>query len=220
MSAMQKSKESKQEFDYDKEYFDKHYSSKFYRKYVGMRNKVIHNEIVKVVKGGRFLEIGFGDDNLLKFFKNDFEIHGIDISEHALKSLPPEYEKSNFKILDVSKSDIPFNQKFDIITMVNTLEHLENPEFTIKNIYNALNKGGIMAQYLPTQSNSFSKLQYKKFYDVEEHIFRPSISDLHSSFKDIGFTPVKELCANFFPLRIPFRFIIESFNLYFGIWRK
>ncbi|MBU0975378.1 MAG: class I SAM-dependent methyltransferase [Patescibacteria group bacterium] len=217
---MQKLRASKQRFEYDKKYFDKHYSTSFYRSYVSMRNSVIHKEVSKNIETGRLLEVGFGDDNLLRFFKDDFEVYGIDIAEYALESLPKSYNLEHFTVLDVSKDEIPFSVKFDVIVMVNTLEHLDDPEFAIKNVYKVLNDGGIMVQYLPTQSNAFSKLQYRKFYDVEEHIYRPSVSDLQSLFQEAGFERVRELCANFFPIRIPLRPIIESFNLYFGIWRK
>lgn len=185
-----------------------------------MRNSVIHSEVTKIIKSGRLLEIGFGDDNLLRFFKNNFGAFGIDISQDALNSLPSEYNRENFRVLDVSKEDIPFEKNFDVIVMVNTLEHLEKPKFAIKNIYENLKPGGIMAQYLPTQSNLLSKLQYRKFYDVEEHVFRPSVKELNSLFDEAGFKRVREFSANFFPIRIPYIPLIESFNLYFGIWRK
>jgi len=208
------------DFEYNEKYFKRHYSAPFYRRYVDFRNRFIKNEITKFVCSGRFLEIGFGDDNLIKFFKNDFEVFGVDISEIAVEKIKEQYEPSHFQICDVSRQKIPFEQKFDVIAALNVIEHLENPKLAFKNIYESLKEKGIFVIYLPTQNNFFSKIQYKIFYDAKEHIFRPSIKNLRNILKDLGLKACKECAASFIPLKINNEFFLELFNLYFGLWQK
>lgn len=208
------------DFEYNEKYFKRHYSAPFYRCYINFRNRFIKNEITKFVCSGRFLEIGFGDDNLIKFFKDDFDAFGIDISEFAVKQIQKSYNPANFKVCDVQKEKIPFNEKFDVICAINVLEHLENPKFALENIFNSLKKDGVLVIYLPTQSNIFSKIQYKIFYDVKEHVFRPSLKSLRELLTNSGFSSAKECIASFIPLKISNKLILESFNLYFGLWKK
>lgn len=207
-------------FHYDEKYFRRHYSTLFYRHYIAIRNKFIKSEIIKLISSGKFLEVGFADDNLIKFFKNDFDVFGIDISEFAIKKIKEKYNRTHFKICDISKEKILFDEKFDVVCAINTVEHFENPKFALQNIFNSLKKNGFFGVYLPTQSNIFSNAQYKILYDVEEHIFRPSIKSLKELLTRLGFNVCKEYAVSFIPLKISNEFILESFNLYFGLWRK
>ncbi len=209
-------------FNYDEKYFKKHFSGKgignlFYKKYLDIRNKTIKKEILKFVKKGKFLDIGFGDDNLIKLFKDNFKVFGIDVSEYAVSEIQKKYKKENFKICDISKENIPFKEKFDVICAINTIEHLTNIPSVFKRIYDALEENGIFVMYLPTKSNFFSRVQYKFLYNVKEHIFRPSNEELKETLKKTGFNIKKEYSASFFPFKIKNKLIIDSFNLYFCI---
>lgn len=212
-------------FSYDKKYFKRHFSGKgiggpFYRKYIEIRNKNIRKEVIKFVDEGKFLDIGFGNDNLIKFFQDSFEVFGIDVSKYAIEEIQKKYKKDHFKVCDISKEKIPFEEKFDVISATNTIEHLENLNSVFKRIYNALNDKGIFAIYLPTMSNKLSRAQYKVLYNVKEHTFRPSNEKLKKMLEKTGFKLKKECSGEFFPFKIKARPIINSFNLYFGIFQK
>lgn len=207
-------------FEYNKKYFKNHFKSPLYNWYIKIRNKQIKREVLKLKKRGNFLDIGFGNDNLIKLFKNNFKVFGVDISEFAVKQIQKSYKKENFKICDISKEKIPFNEKFDVICTINTIEHLQNPKTAFLNIYYALKPDGIFMIYLPTKSNIFSKIGYKLLYNVKEHIFRPSNNQLKEMLKNTGFNLKKEYSGNFFPLKIKNKHIIDSFNLYFAFLEK
>lgn len=208
------------EFDYDAAYFDKHYASPLYRLYVTMRNRFIWREVTRHATSGRFLEIGFGDDNLIRFFRDDFDVFGIDVSEFAVESMPAEYAPDQFAVSDIAQEPIPFEGVFDVICAVNTVEHLADPRFALANIAGALAPGGVLGVYLPTESNQLSEIQYSLLYDVEEHIYRPSVRSLRTLLSDVGLEKQDEYAASFMPLKVSRPLLLESLNLYFGVWAK
>jgi SAM-dependent methyltransferase len=209
-------------FQYDEAYFKNHFSSKGYVRQVARRNRFIRDLTGKLAGSGRLLEIGFGDDNLVRHFGDGFQIYGIDISEFALKSLPPHYDPTHFRICDLSAQDVPFDEPFDLVLAINIIEHIREPGPALKRIFNTLKPGGILGLHLPTRSNLLSRLQYRFLYNVEEHTFRPSVPALRKLLAGTGFSVESEYAASFLPLRMPVtsEFIIRSMNLYFGIWRR
>lgn len=207
--------------EYDEKYFKRHYSTDLYRRYLDVRNRFLWKRATAYVPAGRFLEVGFGDDNLVKFFRGDFEVYGVDISGFAVEEIVGRgYHPANFRICDVCRERIPFEGGFDLICAMNTIEHLEDYRAALRNISDALRDGGIFAAYLPIQSNFLSRLQYRFLYDAEEHVFRPSHDFLSGLLAGMGFSLCEECCATFIPLRVTSRAAISSFNLYLGIWRK
>jgi len=207
-------------FDYNEKYFKKIYSRPLYGRYLELRNKFIKNEIEKIKTCGNFLEIGFGDGNLIKFLKDKFDVFGIDISEFAVQQIQKSYNPEHFRICDVSAQIPPFPEKFDVICAANLIEHLENPRFALENIFKSLNESGIFVLYLPIQSNIFSKIAYKILQDVPEHVFRPSLYSLSKLLEETGFKKYKEYAASFIPLAISNKFFLSSTNHYLGIWGK
>ena len=207
-------------FQYDAEYFGSHYSTSFYRRYIAFRNKFIRGEVAKLASSGKVLEVGFGDGNLIESFGSDFDVFGIDIADIAAREITKGHPASHFKVCDISKEEVPFDEKFEIVCAINTVEHLENPRLALQNIFHSLKKGGVFAVYLPTQSNIFSRIQYKILYDVREHVYRPSVKSLRNLLTGLGFCLCKEYAASFLPLKLGPDFVLESFNLYFGLWRK
>ncbi len=207
-------------FRYDREYFLHHYSTSLYRRYVAMRNGFIKREITQLASSGKLLEVGFGDGNLIESFESNFDVFGIDIAEIAVREVTKRYPPTNFRLCDVSRETVPFDKDFEIVCAVNAVEHLENPRFALQNIFHSLRKGGVLAIYLPTRSNILSRIQYKIRYDVEEHVFRPSVTSLRSLLTGFGFSVCKEYAASFLPLKLSSDFILDSFNLYLGLWKK
>lgn len=207
-------------FPYNQKYFQKHYSGLPYRTFLNVRNRFIRDEIRQLVPFGRMLEVGFGDDNLVRLFWDKLEVFGVDISPFALKNVREKYDAAHFKVCDISQEKIPFNERFDIIVAVNILEHLTNPVFALKNLYQSLQGGGIFVVYLPTKNNTFSQLLYRLRYDVEEHIFRPSIQSLRTLLGETGFSLCREYAADLLPVKVSSQRPLESLNLYLGFFKK
>jgi SAM-dependent methyltransferase len=120
----------------------------------------------------RILEIGTGGGRNLKVlhgqFSDKIEIFGTDISSSAIKYA------TSLKIgtFSLARSDvIPFEEKFDLILMIDILEHLDKSETVVKTLNNAqnyLNESGNIYVSVPTELNRFcltwvfSKFSYFK----------------------------------------------------------
>ena len=209
-------------FNYNKEYIKGLYSSSFYNTLITLRNRFIKDRIVEHFASGKCLEVGFGDGNLIETLAKKFEVYGVDISNFAIEEVTKKHSSERFKICDISKEKMPFNDKFDVIVALNVIEHMEDPKFALENIFNALRRKGIFVVYFPTRSNLISKLQYKFLYDVEEHVYRPSVKGFRGLMREVGFRKYSELVGSLIPFKISIgsEIFLESLNLYFGIWGK
>ena len=119
------------------------------------------------VKGKRILDIGCGNGSYTTVMAraSSYTV-GIDIESERLstykKVLDDEWASGallNNRILRASASSLPFvDSTFDIITMIEVLEHVDSEVETLKGCYRVLNKGGSVAIFAPN-----------KFYPFETH---------------------------------------------------
>lgn len=82
-------------------------------------------------------------------------ITGGDICEETLEYARNfNNDKVILKQIDLEKQTIleVFKRKYDVITSLESIEHLTNPDFFIKNIYNALEDDGIFILLVPVKS--------------------------------------------------------------------
>lgn len=104
--------------------------------------------VIKKIKGnGKLLDVGCAYGFLLNAASAHFESHGIDVSKFAIKKSRARACK---KVLVASAVKMPFKSgSFDVITVVDTLEHITKLTECIKDITRALKKGGIVFLQLP-----------------------------------------------------------------------
>lgn len=95
-------------------------------------------------KPQKILDIGCASGYLtsqIAAFFPDAEVFGIDSYKKAIEFGQKSYPNIRFKFADAHK--LPFsNQSFDLITCIETLEHLENPKGAIQEIYRLLKSDG------------------------------------------------------------------------------
>lgn len=89
-------------------------------------------DLIDMIKFDNMLDIGCGEGFVLHYLRSK-NATGVDISRTALKvakSLNP-----NYKFIEASIYDLPFkNDNFDIIIVLEVLEHLEDPQKAIDKI--------------------------------------------------------------------------------------
>ena len=129
------------------------------------------------LKTGSILDIGSGTGYFLSAMKQaGWDCTGIEINQAAR-----EYSKNKFGLTifapDAIK-DLP-GKSFDCITLWHVLEHLENPENYMEEIYRLLKPGGTCLIALPNNLSTDAR-HYKEYwaaYDVPRHLwhFSPAV---------------------------------------------
>jgi 2-polyprenyl-3-methyl-5-hydroxy-6-metoxy-1,4-benzoquinol methylase len=142
----------------------------------------------RLIAGKRSLDIGCAAGYFVNYLKErEWHSSGIDISETCVQFA----KKSG---LDVTRGDylkINYDQKFDLITLWATIEHLHKPDIVLNKIYNDLKPEGML--YISTcraDGFNFMRLFGKnwRFYNFPEHIYFFSQNTLGKLFKKYGFT--------------------------------
>jgi len=96
----------------------------------------------------RVLEIGCGDGGIIQLLKGTNEVFGVDASETGIVKLR-EKGIEGF-VLDVSTEPLPFSDDtFDVVIILETLEHLTNPYYALMQIRRVLKEGGTLICSVP-----------------------------------------------------------------------
>jgi ubiquinone/menaquinone biosynthesis C-methylase UbiE len=95
---------------------------------------------IKLQHEPKILDVGCGTGEVTLFIKNKFRTHfiyGVDIDETALRSAKDK-GIATFKV-DVSREALPFPDNFfDLCTLLDVIEHLENPDYALEEINRVL----------------------------------------------------------------------------------
>ncbi|MDK1032052.1 MAG: class I SAM-dependent methyltransferase [Planctomycetia bacterium] len=175
---------------YGPEYFSGKRSF-FYRLTGGYRNlaRVFDHHAARVFRyatGGRLLDIGCAYGFLLERFEDDFETHGIDISNHAIKVAKERLKKSNLLVHDIAQQ-LPFADGFfDVVTAADVLEHVRNPKQVLKNVTRVLRPGGMLYVASPN-NNLVRQLLYKIPDHLEHHVSLMHIAEMVACLERLGY---------------------------------
>ena len=152
------------------------------------------------------LDLGCGYGHFLSFVKNNSNINslmGVEPFPEFLKhveSLGIEgYVSTLESYVQTSK------RKFDVVTMINVLEHIYNPQQVLYNISkNILNKEGSLILQVPNDFNIIQEIAVKK-KSIKKWWFAPPIhvsyfspNSLKKLLKQCGFNRIKIYCT--FPI--------------------
>lgn len=117
---------------------------------------------------GRLLDLGcaFGFF-LAKAEKAGFQTFGVDISKFAINKAKKNCAAKLYQ-LDISQNELPFATNFfDVITMFDTLEHLENYSFTLKEAHRVLKKGGVLHIHTPIGERWMVDLTHLNYFPTK-----------------------------------------------------
>lgn len=143
-------------------------------------------------KGKSLFDIGFGFAQALLYFRDKgLSVSGIEPSREGV-----EYAKKND--LDVFQGEIEdfsnIKRTFDIVTLINVLEHLREPSSILKAIKNKLlNPGGLLIIDVPNEFNDFQIAADREFslnkwwIAAPAHINYFSPETLNNLLKNCGF---------------------------------
>lgn len=180
---------------YDESYFtDIRHSKKFYNEDGSVKESIENydNRILNIENyvnsKGRLLEIGAARGGFLKVMHDrGWEVKGVEISEDAVKLAK---EVNGIDLFCGSFEDYSSENKFDVICMYQTLEHVANPKEIIKKSYELLNKAGVLIIEVPNINGydiKKDKIRRNMVYDLPRHLNHFSPSFLSKQIKNFGF---------------------------------
>lgn len=143
------------------------------------------NEVLREIDWNEksILDVGCGTGYFAHLVsKYKCTIKGIDFSEEAIKIAKTNYKKTNlsFEKIDIQNEDKKL-EKFDIITSLGTLEHMDNPLEILSILKKHLEKNGKMIITSPNWINPRGYMLMPLYFLLDAPI---TLADLHY------FTPV------------------------------
>ncbi len=158
---------------------------------IGLNKRV--NRIIRIAgKPGKILDVGCATGILLNgLAKKDFECFGVEPNFAAA-----EYARSRFG-LNVQTgllTELHFeNETFDIITMMDVLEHTYETNMILQKVYQLLKPGGVLIGTMPNASSYGCKFfgPFWVGWEVPRHYHVFSINNFPSFLKKQGFEDIK-----------------------------
>jgi 2-polyprenyl-3-methyl-5-hydroxy-6-metoxy-1,4-benzoquinol methylase len=148
-----------------------------------VNNKRIE-KIEKITKG-RILDIGCAFGNLLSVAKyRDWDAYGVEISSH-MANVAKKHGNIFLGTLERARYKKDF---FDAITMFDVLEHVTDPENTLKECNRIMKNGGVLVIQTPAIDSMYAKIKSKNWdYYGLQHLNYFSLSDMKKILKKTGF---------------------------------
>ncbi len=154
---------------------------KTFRAYLNLLPKYIK------LKGKKLLDIGCATGFLLETAKEKgCDCWGVELNPFGAKESSKKFPRRIFNgILEKSKFKDGF---FDIITMVDLIEHTQNPLAVMKEVLRITKKGGYVLMVTPNVGGMWAKVLGKKWTNFkEEHLFYFKETSLRYMINKSGF---------------------------------
>lgn len=156
------------------------------------KNSIFINKLHQYLPhGGTILDGGCGAGGILLHAKDRYVCHGIEISSY-LVDLANRTEGLNVKLGDLQSFDFG-EQKYDAITLVSIIEHLDDPLGVIQKCFELLKPNGVFLLKTPNYQcwNRFFSQDKWVGLRPPDHIVYFSPSNLTQILKKAGFSKVK-----------------------------
>lgn len=181
-------------------------------------------EIEKIIEGGckAALDFGCGNGGYLRELRKKGIVNniiGVELDKEARTRLSNE-EIAVYERL----GDIDQTIKFDVVTMFQVIEHLEEPHKIIIDIKNRLIDGGLLIIETPNVEDALiSKYHSKSFMDFtfwSEHLFLYNTSSLERLMLDCEFSVVDNGQLQRYPLANHLHWLAENKPGGHAKWRE
>jgi SAM-dependent methyltransferase len=157
-------------------------SRRIFRKVTGKRDRrapselstpLIHGAVIKAVErnspeqlSGDHLDLGSGTGELLRLFAARYPLRSFacDYTDQLM-----EMPHQKVAVVDLNREKLPFDEdRFVLVSCVETIEHLENFRAVVREIYRVLRPGGIAVISTPNILNLRSRLRFLSsgFYNL------------------------------------------------------
>jgi len=148
-------------------------------------------------KNNTWLDVGCGNGHLLSVSKkNGWDAYGVEFTETAVAI-------SRAKGITVFKGELDIKDytenKFDVITFIEVLEHINNPNQELSAFNYLLRKGGALYITIPN-FNSLSRFLFKEKWNIieyPEHLCYYTRKSLHNALIKNGFEKISLVTTGF-----------------------
>lgn len=193
----------------DKNYDDfvkSHYSKDYYmggieesaysdykdeKKYIRLNFRKFLRKILAYKKSGKLLDVGCAMGYFVEMATEaGFDAYGVDASAYAIAEAKNHIPESKLQAATISDLDFP-EKSFDVITMFDVFEHLNDPKNDLKKLRSLLKDDGILV-IATGDANSLAATLLRRrwtFYIPPEHIFYFDRNNLSSLLEEVGFVP-------------------------------
>ncbi|MBN1352332.1 class I SAM-dependent methyltransferase [candidate division KSB1 bacterium] len=108
-----------------------------------------------VIRPGRALDIGCGEGGVLSFFADlGFECYGLDNNKERVE-YAQSFPNSKIRFMHTEIENFRSDVKFDLILMLDVIEHINDKEKALLNIKNCLSEKGIFLLTFPPFHSPF-----------------------------------------------------------------
>jgi len=178
--------------------------------YKSINNKFIDNIVKKISKyillgnipwrkDGKLLDIGCGNGGFLIWYRaHGWNVYGVEINKEAANIC----RQKGINVFNGELMDAHFkNDTFDVVTIIQVLEHLCSPSQVIKEIYRILKKDGLLLIGIPNFGSYDRKIFNADWLPLEvpRHLYHFEPVKLRNLLERYGFK-IQELRAKGFYL--------------------
>jgi len=148
----------------------------------GIHQAILHAVQTAFPQGltGRYLDVGSGKGELLTLLENHFP--GLESFACDCTDMLMTRSNQKVEVADLNRQPLPFpDEQFELVTCSETLEHLENYWWVLREVYRVLRLGGVAVFTTPNILNLRSRLRFFStgFYNLFGPVM-PDESDVYS----------------------------------------
>lgn len=110
------------------------------------------------VKTGSFIDIGAGNGLILKFFKDKgFIVNGIELEKDQVHQMNKDFKLKGVSVKQGDITSMRGKEEFDVVIASDVIEHIENDESALRNLYSFVKKGGHLVITVPAHMHLYGK---------------------------------------------------------------
>ncbi len=114
--------------------------------------------ILKKIKKqrGKFIDIGAGNGLVLRFFKNHgFDVTGMELSRNLCEAMKKNPQMKGIEVVQGNIIEKKGKEEFDYVLASDVIEHIENDDLALKNLFSFVKPGGLLILTVPAHSHLF-----------------------------------------------------------------
>jgi SAM-dependent methyltransferase len=127
-------------------------------------------------RGGKLLDVGAATGILMEVAQEQgYESYGVEVASDGVETIKQKFGAE--RVFSGCFDQIDFTAagmmgKFDIVTMIDTLEHVRDPNEALRKVYSLLKPKGYLLLYFPNTASWTARILGKRWnYYCPEHLF-------------------------------------------------